>query len=177
MKRADIVTALFLAAVGAVVIFDSLRLGVGWGSDGPRSGFFPFWLAVIMIVCAAGIVGQALRRANARPFVTREQIGPVLWVLVPAAGFVALTGGLGVLTAALPFLAGVPVVGPLVDHGVGLYVSAAVYLAFYMRRIGRHGWPAVLLLAVGIPVVTFFIFEKWFLVPMPKGPLEQWLGY
>jgi hypothetical protein len=26
-------------------------------------------------------------------------------------------------------------------------------------------------------VVTFLVFEKWFLVPMPKGPLEAWLGY
>jgi putative tricarboxylic transport membrane protein len=26
-------------------------------------------------------------------------------------------------------------------------------------------------------VLTFVVFEKWFLVPMPKGPLETWLGY
>ena len=26
-------------------------------------------------------------------------------------------------------------------------------------------------------VVTFVIFERWFLVPLPKGPLEAWLGY
>jgi len=32
-------------------------------------------------------------------------------------------------------------------------------------------------LAVAIPVVTFIVFEQWFLVPMPKGPLETWLGY
>jgi hypothetical protein len=23
----------------------------------------------------------------------------------------------------------------------------------------------------------FFMFERWFLVPLPKGPLEAWLGY
>jgi len=33
------------------------------------------------------------------------------------------------------------------------------------------------LLAIGIPLATFLVFEKWFLVPMPKGPLEAWLGY
>jgi hypothetical protein len=46
-----------------------------------------------------------------------------------------------------------------------------------MRWVGRHSWLAVVGLAVGIPVATFLIFEKWFLVPMPKGPLEAWLGY
>jgi putative tricarboxylic transport membrane protein len=62
-------------------------------------------------------------------------------------------------------------------HFIGLYLAAAIYLAFYMRWVGRHGWSLVLTLAIGIPLVTFLIFEKWFLVPMPKGPLEAWLGY
>ncbi len=177
MKRADLLTAAFLLLVGGVVILDALRLGVGWGSDGPKSGFFPFWLAVVMIVCCCGIILQALRRTKDGTFVTRQQLRPVLWVLVPAAVFVALTGGIGALTEALPSIAAIPVVGPVVDHGVGLYVSGGLYLAFYMRRIGKHRWPIVIVLAVGIPVATFLIFEKWFLVPMPKGPLEQWLGY
>ena len=60
---------------------------------------------------------------------------------------------------------------------IGLYVSAGLYLAFYMRWVGRHGWCAVLALALTVPVVAFLIFEIWFLVPMPKGPLEDWLGY
>jgi hypothetical protein len=28
-----------------------------------------------------------------------------------------------------------------------------------------------------VPVILFMVFELWFLVPMPKGPLESWLGY
>ena len=35
----------------------------------------------------------------------------------------------------------------------------------------------VVAIALGIPIGSFLVFEKWFLVPMPKGPLEQWLGY
>jgi hypothetical protein len=60
---------------------------------------------------------------------------------------------------------------------LGLYVAAALYLSFYMRWVGRHGWLAVILCAVGVPLLTFVVFERWFLVPMPKGPLEAWLGY
>ena len=62
-------------------------------------------------------------------------------------------------------------------HIVGLYVASAVYLAFYMRWVGHHRWLTVVVVAIGIPVVTFVVFEQWFLVPMPKGPLEAWLGY
>jgi hypothetical protein len=46
-----------------------------------------------------------------------------------------------------------------------------------MRWVGRHRWLTVVLIAVVVPVAAFVVFERWFLVPMPKGPLEDWLGY
>ena len=153
IRTADLVTAGVLMLVGGIALFDSLRLGIGWGSDGPKSGFFPFWLAGIMIAACLGIVLQALHHAKRAPFVTRAQLDPVLKVLWPAAALVVGT------------------------QFVGLYVASAVYIGFYMRWIGRHSWLAVAVLGVGIPVATFLVFEKWFLVPMPKGPLEAWLGY
>jgi hypothetical protein len=163
-RTADLVTAALLLLLGLIVVSDSLRLGAGWGSDGPKSGFFPFWLGLLLLVMTAVIAVQAWRRGPGKPFVTRERLRPVWQVLWPAVGMVVLTGGVTLGT--------VTVLPPL-----GLYVAAAVYLAFYMRWVGRHRWITVLLVAVGIPVVTFLVFEKWFLVPMPKGPLETWLGY
>jgi len=56
-------------------------------------------------------------------------------------------------------------------------VATAIFLGFYMRWIGGYRWVPVIVLAVLFPVFTFLVFEKWFLVPMPKGPLETWLGY
>jgi hypothetical protein len=32
-------------------------------------------------------------------------------------------------------------------------------------------------MSVTVSAVTFYVFEIWFLVPMPKGPLETYLGY
>jgi len=153
MRAADLVTAAVLALIGGVVIADALRIGIGWSTDGPRSGFFPFWLGLLMVAMCVAIVVQAARRAALRPFVSREQLGPVLKVLWPAVALV------------------------VVMQWLGLYVAAALYTGFYMRWIGRHSWLAVAAVAVGFPLVTFYIFETWFLVPMPKGPLEAWLGY
>jgi len=65
----------------------------------------------------------------------------------------------------------------VLTQGLGLYVSSALYVAVYMRWIGRHSWGIILACALGIAVVSFLVFERWFLVPMPKGPLETWLGY
>jgi putative tricarboxylic transport membrane protein len=153
MRTADIVTASVLMLLGGVVLYDAVRLGIGWGTDGPRSGFFPFWLALVMVATCALILAQAAWRSPLRPFATREQARPVLKVLWPAAAMVVLM------------------------QVTGLYVAAALYIGFYMRWIGHHRWLTVIAIAVSIPVVTFVIFETWFLVPMPKGPLEDWLGY
>ena len=153
MRAADLITAAVLMLLGGVVVYDAAQLGIGWGLEGPRSGFFPFWLAVILLAMSAAIAVQSLRRPGGRPFVTRAAAGPVLAVLAPAAGMVLAT------------------------QFVGLYVASALYMALYMRWVGRHAWPLTLGLAVAIPVVSFLIFERWFLVPMPKGPLEAWLGY
>ncbi len=153
MRAAELVTASVLILLGGIVLFDAVRLGFGWGPDGPRSGFFPFWLALIMVVVCVAIIAQAVRRAENKSFVSREQLGSVLKVLWPALAFVALT------------------------RFVGLYVSSALYMGFYMRWVGRHSWATVLLIALGVSIGAFLVFEKWFLVPMPKGPLEEWLGY
>jgi putative tricarboxylic transport membrane protein len=159
MRVLNLVTAAALMLLSGIVIYDALRLGVGWASDGPRSGFFPFWLAVFLAAISAVLFAQALRERGGTPFVSRERCVPVLKVFLPLAGFIVLTDPPG------PW------------SGVGLYVAAALYLGFYMRWVGHHGWVEVLALSTIIPIVTFFIFETWFLVPMPKGPVETWLGY
>jgi hypothetical protein len=60
---------------------------------------------------------------------------------------------------------------------IGLYVAGGLYLGVYMRWVGRHSWLLTVLLAVAVPLGTFLVFEVWFLVPLPKGPLEAFLGY
>ena len=153
MRAAELVTASVLMLLGGVVLFDAVRLGFGWGPDGPRSGFFPFWLALIMVVVSGVIFVQAARGGQGKSFVSREQLAPVLKALWP--------------TVAAVFLM----------HFVGLYVASALYMGFYMRWVGRHSWAMVVLIALGVSIGSFLVFEKWFLVPMPKGPLEEWLGF
>ena len=157
MRRADAICAGVLLAMAGVVIAEGLRLGIGWGTDGPQSGFFVFYLGLSLAVACAVVLGQVRLRRDAlvyrKPFVAPGQLAPVLKVLVPAV----------LMTVGTLFL--------------GLYVAGAVYIAAYMRWIGRHSWIQVMVVSVAIPFVSFLIFEVWFLVPMPKGPLEARFGF
>jgi len=148
MRRADIACALVLLFLGGLVLWESLKLKIGWGLNGPEAGFFPFWLATGLVVCSAVIAIKAFldRSSFARqPFVQKGAWVPVIKVTLPAFVMVGLT------------------------EAIGLYPAALIYLAVYMRWIGKHRWITILLVSILLPVASYFIFDKWFLIPMPKG--------
>jgi len=153
-RDVELAVALASAIFALVVIYGSLQVGVGWAEDGPKAGFFPFYVAVIILIASIVNFAQVLRDIpRSRLFAEWGQLGQVVSVVIPTAIYVAL----------VPF--------------AGIYVASALLIAFFMRWFGKYGWPLILAIAVGLPVVTFFVFEEWFLVPLPKGPLEAYLGY
>ncbi|MBS0435844.1 MAG: tripartite tricarboxylate transporter TctB family protein [Proteobacteria bacterium] len=151
----EVGVAAFLLAIGALVVGDSLRVGIGWADDGPRSGYFPFYVGLFLI----GASGWTLLRAllghsplKAR-FATRAQLGQVLAVLLPMVLYVAAIAGLGI------------------------YLASFALIAYFMKRHGRYGWPLTVAVSAGVPIAFFLLFERWFLVLLPKGPLEAALGF
>jgi hypothetical protein len=153
-RTAEFAVAAGFFALGTVVIVDSVRLGARWAAEGPQPGYFPFYIGVIICVAALVNFARALvdRAAKERTFVEVEQLKMVLSVLIPSAVFVALVGWLGI------------------------YVSGALFVAVFMRWLGKYVWWKVAAVAIGNSVVFYLIFEVWFLVPLPKGPLEALLG-
>ena len=45
-----------------------------------------------------------------------------------------------------------------------------------MRWQGRHSWLASIAVPLLYTAATWLVFERWFLVPLLKGPVEVWLG-
>jgi len=60
---------------------------------------------------------------------------------------------------------------------LGIYVASIFLIGYFMRRHGKYGWIATIAVSVGVPLIFFIVFERWFLVPLAKGPLEQLLGF
>jgi hypothetical protein len=148
--------ALALVVMGLVVVYDSHRVGIEWASDGPKAGYFPNFIGWILAGAGAWIAVETIgkwKSLSARVFVTREDLKPVLYMLLPTIVYVGLIALLGI------------------------YVASAIYIAAFMKVQGKYRWPATLAVSIGVPVAIFLLFEVWFLVPLPKGPIENMLGY
>ena len=151
----EVGVAAFLLAIGALVVGDSLRVGIGWADDGPRSGYFPFYVGLFLIGASGWTLLRALlgRSPLKARFATRSQLSQVLAVLLPMVVYVAAIAGLGI------------------------YVASFALIAYFMKRHGRYGWPLTVAVSAGVPIAFFLLFERWFLVLLPKGPLEAALGF
>jgi putative tricarboxylic transport membrane protein len=154
-RAVDIAVGAIAFLVGAAVMFDSHRLGAGWDGGSPESGYFPFRIGAIISIASLVIV---LRAALRKPvpgdvFVPWDRFRPVLFVLVPT----------------LAYILGIQL--------LGIYVASAAFIAGFMRVGGRFGWAKTALVSAGTAALLFWTFEVQFMVPLPKGPLEAWLGY
>ena len=56
-------------------------------------------------------------------------------------------------------------------------VASALLVAWFMVRLGGFPWWKAAGAGVATALVAFVVFEEWFLVALPKGPIETWLGY
>ena len=157
-RTMEAVVAALLFLFGATFVYQSYELGFRWAVEGPQSGFFPFYVALIICGSSLVVFVNALRGKAGRSdesFVERGQLWKVMQILIPAAIFV-----LGVQL-------------------IGIYVSSVIYIALFMRFLGKYSWLKSVLIAAIICIALFFMFEVWFQVPLYKGrwDLTSWTGY
>jgi putative tricarboxylic transport membrane protein len=151
----ELIVAALLVAIALLVIVDSLRVGIGWAEDGPRSGYFPFYIGLLLLASSGWVLLRQLWRWRAADpaFAERAQIGLVISMLIPMLVYLGLI------------------------FGLGIYVASALLIAYFMFRHGKYRAAITLPVALGVPLVFFLVFERWFLVPLPKGPIERLLGF
>src|SRR5262245_55232904 len=99
-RGVEIGVASFIALLAMIGIYGSLNVGTGWGAEGPRAGFFPFYVSLIVLISCVINVAQVIgTRADGKIFAEWGQIRQVLSVLVPTAIYVALVPYIGVYVA------------------------------------------------------------------------------
>jgi len=150
----ELIVGLIIMGLATLVITDSMRIGNGWGDEGPKAGYFPFYVGLILIGSSSLIVLTTLLKwgRSTEVFATRAELVPVFQMLIPMVIYVV----------AMVYL--------------GIYLPSALLIGFFMRRHGNFAWPMTMGVSLGVPLAFFLVFEKWFLVPLPKGPIENMLG-
>lgn len=152
IRTMDIVVALLFLAAATVVITDSVRVGFGWReNEGPSAGYFPFYIGVILAVSSAINLVRAVfdGRSGEKTFTTGPALRQVLAVLIPLAIYVL----------AVTF--------------IGIYVASAIYMALFMWYFGKYPIWRGACIGIIVSFIFFLMFEIWFLVPLPKGPLDE----
>jgi len=156
VRTMDIAVAIALLVVSAIVLTDSVRLGFRWRDiEGPASGYFPFYIGLIIAISSIVNLVRAFAAKDLaeKTFVTKPAFRQVLAVLVPLLVYVLFVGW------------------------IGIYVASAIYIALFMWYFGRYPLPKGAAIGVSVSLVLFVMFEIWFLVPLPKGPIEDFFGF
>lgn len=153
----ELLVAGLFALVGLIVMIDSLRIGKDWAEDGPQAGYFPFYVACTLIGGAAWVIFQTLRDwrkdGGKAVFTGHDEVKLMLKMLLPMVAY----------AVAVVFL--------------GIYLASTLFIMAFMVWQGRYSWWRGVAVGAGVSAVLFALFEVWFLVPLPKGPIEQLLGY
>ncbi len=165
MRRAELFVAVLLGLFSVYLMWKSGE-PAGWNpnaqrfdnvafveGEGPGSGFWPFWLAAVMLVCCGFTVWNWHRRRtpasrSGEPFLDGYAQRMVLTV----------GGGL------IAFLALV--------HFAGFYGAIFLFMFYYLRFLGRHSLMQTVSISVATPVVGFFFFDVAMRIILPKGYLE-----
>jgi putative tricarboxylic transport membrane protein len=159
VKTLEIAVAVLFLVFGAIVVWDSRRLGAAWGSDGPQAGYFPFYVGSIICIASLFNLVRAFQMGDKgrEGFVERGQLKMILTVMFPTVIYVAMIAN--------PWFS------------LGIYVASAIFIAFFMWHLGKYAWAKIVPVSLGTMFFFFLMFEVWFKVPLPKGPLEAALGF
>ena len=151
-RNVEVAVAVICLLFGLITIGGSIKVGIGWGAEGPKSGFFPFYIGVIIVIASVVNVMTAWRLERETLFANWGQLGQVLAVVIPTTVYVLV----------LPYS--------------GIYIASIVLIVGFMIWLGQYRWTTSIAVGVIIPILIYVTFEKWFLVPLPKGPIEDLLG-
>lgn len=151
MRKAEMVMAVVMGIFSLYLMWKSAELPIGWiPEEGPGGGAWPFWLSAVMLICCILILVNWYRRKS--PPSQSDEVYIERGTLIA----VSLVAGSLIVTVALFYL-------------IGVYGALPLFLVFYVRFLGKHGWPTTALMATAVPIAIFFFFDIALKITLPKG--------
>ena len=144
---AALVIALALAAIAAVIIWQTAQMRVPpvQAKVGPQ--VFPYVIAGGLILLSIGTVISALR--GSFPSREKDNYGPMLWIIGGLVGQMLLLGW------------------------AGFSIATAVLFAFTAKGFGRGPLWQTIPIGFVLAFVIWFIFSRGLQLSLPTGPIER----
>jgi hypothetical protein len=161
VRTAELVMAVLMALLSITFMIKSAELNIGWVPErGPGSGAWPFWLSTGMLLCCIATIVRWFTRAtpesrSTESFIASTPLTMVVLTVLALAGLLLLT----------PW--------------ISIYLALMLFLVFYLKVMGGHGWPSTIAITIAMPVVVFCLFEWALTISLPKGVsiIEEVLFY
>ena len=148
MTRAEKVTNLVLILFGVFIGLESRKYPLGT-IDNPGPGFLPLLLGTAMAVMSIALSLRAWRKGMPQP-------PRPFW---PEKG--------GLAKVSLTFVVILLFTGLL--EITGYRINIFLLFLILLRPIGRQKWIWSLSISVGAAFVSYLLFEKWLMIPLPRG--------
>jgi putative tricarboxylic transport membrane protein len=113
----------------------------------PGPGFLPVWLGIALALSALPVIVNDIRNGERLEKLFRPETLKCVQVLI--------------------LIVAVFLVLPVLGFSAGL----ALITAGGMRLMGKHGWRACLLTAIGTAIWIHYLFGHWLSIPLPPGLL------
>lgn len=144
----DLISGLFFLAISVFVIEQMSRLSI-WTSKGPKEGFFPLLLGVIIAIMSiflvlSGLLGSSISgNAKNDVAITRKRR-----VLLYVASLFAYS---------------------ILLRSFGFILSSFLLLFVILRFAETQSWRSTILITVVSVVVSYIAFYMFLGVPLPRG--------
>jgi hypothetical protein len=169
MRRAELVSGLVVAVLGALALQMALNMAMFSQSHAPGPGFFPRVLSVLLLVLGLLLAASSLPRTKSKPVSEQAGSADLVNPAGPAGG--ARTELRRQARAGLVWLCFAVAVALLALLGFVPTMAALVFVLIFAVE-GRHTWWS-LLVAAAIPVAASFLFVDLLSIPLPVGLLSH----
>lgn len=162
--HAEIGTAIGTGTVGLIAVLGAMQLGYGWEESGPQSGYFPFYVGLILIAASIWNLVAAYLKHHAA-LAHAKASGEIEAPFLDGARLNRLARFFGTMLAFV-----------LLTLTMGIYVGSTCYIAYVAWRQGGYRLPIAIAIGLAFSIALYVIFEVAFLMPLLKGPIEPLLG-
>lgn len=151
MINADRIIASLIMISALYFMWHAVSLPIGWNGleGGPGGGAFPFWLSLVMLLCAAGVFWRSTSGSKFQRFAfDMSMVKPIFLVSIGLVFTVFLTSM------------------------IGAHLAVFLFLFWYLRFVGKHSLKLSVAISVLTPIIMFFFFEVTLKIMLPKGVSE-----